>query len=135
MTAGVTVAASWQGGYEGRLTVTNGTAATAAGWRVTFTMPAGQTVSHGWNGTFGQQGNQVTVTNASYNGQLSPARRPPPASSPRPAARVSHPATSPARSVDPVNPRSSRAGSRRRRLPELGNTASAARALDPDGRP
>ncbi|WP_326555975.1 family 43 glycosylhydrolase [Micromonospora sp. NBC_01813] len=70
-TATVSVPASWQGGYEGRLTVTNATTATTNGWRVTFTLPAGQTVSQGWSGTFSQQGNQVTVTNASYNGQLS----------------------------------------------------------------
>ncbi|WJK42813.1 family 43 glycosylhydrolase [Solwaraspora sp. WMMA2056] len=71
-TAAVTVPAIWQGGYEGRLTVTNGTAATIDGWRVTFSLPAGQTVTQGWSGTFSQQGTQVTVANASYNGQLAP---------------------------------------------------------------
>lgn len=70
-TATVSAPASWPGGYEGRLTVTNSTSTAIDGWRVTFTLPAGQTVAQGWSGTFSQQGSQVTVTNASYNGQLS----------------------------------------------------------------
>ncbi|WP_431973431.1 cellulose binding domain-containing protein, partial [Micromonospora haikouensis] len=61
---------SWSGGYEGRLTVTNTGSAAISGWRVTFSLPSGQSLSQGWNATFGQQGSQVTVTNAAYNGQL-----------------------------------------------------------------
>ncbi|MFF3857207.1 cellulose binding domain-containing protein, partial [Micromonospora sp. NPDC002575] len=63
---------SWSGGYEGRLTIANTGGAAISGWRVTFSLPTGQTLSQGWNATFGQQGSQVTVTNAAYNGQLSP---------------------------------------------------------------
>ncbi|WFE23754.1 cellulose binding domain-containing protein [Solwaraspora sp. WMMD937] len=72
-TATLSAPASWPGGYEGRLTVTNSTPTSTAidGWRVTFALPAGQTVAQGWSGTFSQQGSQVTVTNASYNGRLS----------------------------------------------------------------
>ncbi|WFE61791.1 family 43 glycosylhydrolase [Micromonospora sp. WMMD712] len=62
---------SWSGGYEGRLTITNTGSAPISGWRVTFSLPSGQSLSQGWNATFGQQGSQVTVTNAAYNGQLS----------------------------------------------------------------
>ncbi|MEU8026432.1 family 43 glycosylhydrolase [Micromonospora haikouensis] len=61
---------SWSGGYEGRLTITNTGSAAISGWRVTFSLPSGQSLSQGWNATFGQQGSQVTVTNAAYNGQL-----------------------------------------------------------------
>ncbi|WP_432959108.1 family 43 glycosylhydrolase [Micromonospora haikouensis] len=61
---------SWSGGYEGRLTITNTGGAAISGWRVTFSLPSGQSLSQGWNATFGQQGSQVTVTNAAYNGQL-----------------------------------------------------------------
>ncbi|MER5702802.1 family 43 glycosylhydrolase [Micromonospora sp. NPDC002296] len=71
LSCGVTneVVNTWQGGFEGRLTITNGPVP-VTGWRVSFTFPGGQTVSQTWNGTYSQQGNQVTVTNASYNGQL-----------------------------------------------------------------
>nr|WP_328822193.1 family 43 glycosylhydrolase [Micromonospora rubida] len=71
LSCGVTneVVNTWQGGFEGRLTITNGPVP-VTGWRVSFTFPSGQTVSQTWNGTYSQQGNQVTVTNASYNGQL-----------------------------------------------------------------
>lgn len=61
---------SWQGGFEGRVTVTNAGASTINGWRVTFTLASGQTVAQSWNGSFSQQGNQVTLANAGYNGQL-----------------------------------------------------------------
>ncbi|MFI6162426.1 family 43 glycosylhydrolase [Micromonospora haikouensis] len=61
---------SWSGGYEGRLTITNTGGTAISGWRVTFSLPSGQSLSQGWNATFGQQGSQVTVTNAAYNGQL-----------------------------------------------------------------
>ncbi|MFF3868836.1 family 43 glycosylhydrolase [Micromonospora sp. NPDC001898] len=71
LSCGVTneVVNTWQGGFEGRLTITNGSVP-VTGWRVSFTFPSGQTVSQTWNGAHSQQGNQVTVTNASYNGQL-----------------------------------------------------------------
>ncbi|MFE7871747.1 family 43 glycosylhydrolase [Micromonospora humida] len=68
-TATNTVVNTWQGGFEGKLTITNGSTP-ITGWRVSFTLPSGQTVAQAWNGTLTQQGNQVTVTNAAYNGQL-----------------------------------------------------------------
>lgn len=67
-----TVVNTWQGGFEGRLTVTNSGASSLSGWRVTFTLPSGQTVSQVWNGALTQTGSQVTVANAAYNGQLAP---------------------------------------------------------------
>jgi Cellulose binding domain len=35
-----------------------------------FSFPNGQQVTEGWDGTFSQQGSQVTVQNLSYNGSL-----------------------------------------------------------------
>ncbi|WP_435207599.1 family 43 glycosylhydrolase [Micromonospora sp. bgisy143] len=67
-----TVVNTWQGGFEGRLTVTNSGSAALNGWRVTWTLAGGQTVSQVWNGTLTQSGSQVTVANAGYNGQLAP---------------------------------------------------------------
>ncbi|MET9001449.1 cellulase family glycosylhydrolase [Amycolatopsis sp. NPDC004169] len=61
---------SWQGGFQGSLTVTN-TATTAVNpWTVVFTLPAGATVASGWNGTFTQSGTTVTVSAPSYSPSL-----------------------------------------------------------------
>jgi hypothetical protein len=61
---------SWQGGFQGEVTVTNtGTSATT-GWAVTV---AGQTISQIWNATMTVSGSVVTAHNVSYNGALAPA--------------------------------------------------------------
>jgi endo-1,4-beta-xylanase len=61
-------------GFTGSVTITNtGTTATT-GWTLAFAFPSGQRVSQGWNATWAQAaGSQnVTATNASYNGTLAP---------------------------------------------------------------
>ncbi|GGK67874.1 hypothetical protein Sme01_09020 [Sphaerisporangium melleum] len=64
-----TVSSQWQGGFGASVNVTNlGDAIN--GWRLTWSFPAGQTISQLWNGSYTQSGTQVTVTNASYNGSL-----------------------------------------------------------------
>lgn len=41
------------------------------GWKLTFTFPAaGEGVQSGWNGTWTQTGQAVTVTNADWNGTI-----------------------------------------------------------------
>ena len=62
---------SWQGGFQGSLTVTNTGTNAATPWTVTFTLP-GATVSNGWNGTFTQSGSTVTVTAPSHSPTLAP---------------------------------------------------------------
>ena len=62
-------ATTWQGGYQGEVTVTAGAAA-VNGWRVGWTLPAGQSISQVWNGTLSSSGTTATVSNASYNGAL-----------------------------------------------------------------
>jgi cellulase/cellobiase CelA1 len=41
-------------------------------WTVHLTLPGGQAVTQLWNASYTQSGNQVTVTNASWNGALAP---------------------------------------------------------------
>jgi hypothetical protein len=41
-------------------------------WTLKFTFPGNQQVTQGWNGAFSQNGNQITITNASYNGTIAP---------------------------------------------------------------
>jgi cellulose 1,4-beta-cellobiosidase len=58
---------AWNVGFQGEITVTNNGPA-INGWTVTFTFPvAGETIYELWNGVFTQTGQNVTVTNASYN--------------------------------------------------------------------
>jgi len=64
------VTSQWQGGFGATVTVTN-LGDPVTGWRLTWTFPAGQTVTQLWNGSVAQSGSQVTVTNASYNGTVS----------------------------------------------------------------
>jgi cellulose 1,4-beta-cellobiosidase len=66
-----TVTSQWTGGFGGTITILNTSSSGWTNWNLVFTFPAsGQTVSQGWNGTFTQSGQQVTVTNAGYNGSV-----------------------------------------------------------------
>uniref|UniRef100_UPI0035711272 cellulose binding domain-containing protein n=1 Tax=Microtetraspora niveoalba TaxID=46175 RepID=UPI0035711272 len=67
-----TVASSWQGGFQGEVTVTASGSSAIGGWTVAWAFPNGQTVTQLWNGALSQSGANVTVKNASYNGSLSP---------------------------------------------------------------
>jgi endoglucanase len=62
---------SWQGGFQGQVTVTAGNAA-ITGWQVTWTLGSGQVISQVWNGTLTASGSSVSVRNVSWNGALSP---------------------------------------------------------------
>ncbi|RKN46788.1 GDSL-type esterase/lipase family protein [Streptomyces hoynatensis] len=61
---------SWNGGWQGEVTVTNSGSSALSGWRVTFVLPSGVTVSQVWNGTY--DATAGTVTNAAWNGGLAP---------------------------------------------------------------
>jgi chitin-binding protein len=63
------VSSTWQGGFQGDVTVRAGSAA-IKGWTVRLTYPAAQPVQQGWNATVTASGSTVTATNASYNGAL-----------------------------------------------------------------
>lgn len=69
-TAAYQVVSQWTGGFQGSVTVTNGSAAASTGWTVTFTFADGQQVTQSWNTTLTQSGAAVTAKNASYNGSL-----------------------------------------------------------------
>ncbi len=60
----------WPGGFTGGLTVTNTGTTALSSWNLTFTFPGTQQITQGWNGIFSQQGENVTVTNATWNGSL-----------------------------------------------------------------
>jgi len=63
-TATYAVGSTWQGGYQGDVKVTAGSAA-IKGWTVTLAYGGSQTVQQGWNATVSASGSTVTATNAS----------------------------------------------------------------------
>jgi hypothetical protein len=62
---------SWQGGFQGEVTVTAGTAP-VNGWTVRWTLAAGQSITQLWSGTLSTSGGTATVRNAAWNGSLAP---------------------------------------------------------------
>ncbi|MFG1945665.1 cellulose binding domain-containing protein [Nonomuraea sp. NPDC048826] len=72
-TAVPTVQTQWGTGYVVQpLTITNTGSSTITGWTVTFTLPAGHTLTGSWNGTVTTSGQTVTIRNVSHNGTLAP---------------------------------------------------------------
>jgi hypothetical protein len=60
----------WGTGFTTNITITNTGTSTINGWTLTFTFPGNQQVVQGWNGQFSQQGAQVTIRDAGYNGTI-----------------------------------------------------------------
>jgi poly(hydroxyalkanoate) depolymerase family esterase len=60
----------WPTGFTATLTVRNTGNAAVDGWTLRFAFPSGQQVTQAWSGTATQQGAQVTVTNAAWNGRI-----------------------------------------------------------------
>ncbi|MFC5828166.1 glycoside hydrolase family 3 N-terminal domain-containing protein [Nonomuraea insulae] len=60
----------WGNGYVIQATVTNTGAASRNAWAVTFTLPAGHTLTGSWNAALTVSGQTVTARNAAHNGSL-----------------------------------------------------------------
>ncbi len=71
-TATFRAVSSWQGGYQGEVTVTNTSSAPLSGWTVTVVPSGGARVTQVWNGTLTTASGTATVTNAAWNGALAP---------------------------------------------------------------
>jgi hypothetical protein len=64
-----TISTSWPGGFTANIALTNlGSPLTS--WTLAFALPGTEAVSEGWSATYSQTGQNVTVTNASYDGSL-----------------------------------------------------------------
>jgi hypothetical protein len=61
---------SWGGGFNAAITMTNNGSTAINPWQLTFTLPAGEAVQGGWDGTWSQSGQQVTVSAASWNSTI-----------------------------------------------------------------
>jgi cellulose binding protein with CBM2 domain/fibronectin type III domain protein len=66
------VTSSWPGGFGGSITMTDKGSAAISPWTLTFTFPAGEGLQSGWNGTWSQSGQNITVQAASWNATISP---------------------------------------------------------------
>jgi cellulase/cellobiase CelA1 len=61
---------SWAGGYQGQVVVKDTGTSPKNGWKLAWTFPGNQQITSLWNGVYTQSGQQVTVTNAPYNGTI-----------------------------------------------------------------
>ncbi len=64
--------AGWGTGYDGQYTITNPGTAAVTGWTLAFTLPAGTKVSSLWDGSYTDNGGQVTVTSDSWDATVQP---------------------------------------------------------------
>ena len=62
----------WAGGFVAGVTIANTGTSPISGWTLKFTFPGDQKITNAWNGSQTQSGENVTITNASYNGTIAP---------------------------------------------------------------
>lgn len=72
-TASYKVSGSWQGGFQGDVTITNNGSSALSGWTASWTWPNGQAISQIWGATQTSSGSSVTATNVAYNGTVAPS--------------------------------------------------------------
>ncbi|MFV2113704.1 PHB depolymerase family esterase [Micromonospora sp. LOL_025] len=63
---------AWNAGLTASVTVTNTGTTTVHGWSLAFTLPAGQSITSGWNATYAPTSGAVTARNVSYNATIAP---------------------------------------------------------------
>ncbi|MFY1686920.1 glycosyl hydrolase family 18 protein [Plantactinospora sp. WMMB782] len=72
LTTSFTASSDWGSGHEVRVTVTNGTDAPVANWRIEFDLPAGTTISSFWDADVTRSGNRYVAVQKSWAGALAP---------------------------------------------------------------
>ncbi|MEU6712719.1 cellulase family glycosylhydrolase [Nonomuraea sp. NPDC046802] len=63
---------TWNTGFTTNITITNTGSSAINGWRLTFTLPSGQTITGGWSASYAPASGQITATNAGWNTTLPP---------------------------------------------------------------
>ncbi|MFL1378125.1 MULTISPECIES: cellulose binding domain-containing protein [unclassified Nocardiopsis] len=71
-TAEAAVTSSWGSGFTALVTVTNTGNTPVSGWSATWTHPAGQAATAGWNAVFEHDGPAVTARGVTWNADLAP---------------------------------------------------------------
>ncbi|MEU6594161.1 cellulose binding domain-containing protein [Streptomyces sp. NPDC046881] len=62
----------WQGGFSADVTVTNTGSSPVSGWKLAFTLPAGQQIGSVWGAGVTPSSGAVTASNLPYNPQIAP---------------------------------------------------------------
>ena len=60
----------WQGGFTANVTIADTGSSAINGWTLTFAFPGDQKITDAWNGVESQTGENVTITNESYNAAI-----------------------------------------------------------------
>ncbi|MGW4465402.1 extracellular catalytic domain type 1 short-chain-length polyhydroxyalkanoate depolymerase [Micromonospora sp. NPDC004704] len=63
---------AWNTGLTTAVTISNRGSAPINGWTLAFTLPAGQTITSGWNASYSPTSGAVSARNVSYNGTIPP---------------------------------------------------------------
>ncbi|WP_436528663.1 cellulose binding domain-containing protein [Actinoplanes sp. HUAS TT8] len=63
---------TWSSGFTATIRITNAGTSTIDGWTLSFTLPAGQSITSGWSATYSPSSGQVNAHNVDYNGTLAP---------------------------------------------------------------
>lgn len=63
---------SWNTGLVANMTITNTSTTAITGWTLSFTLPAGQVITSGWNASYSPTSGAVSGVNLSYNATLAP---------------------------------------------------------------
>jgi chitinase len=66
VTAQFTLVQDWGSGWEGKYTITNGTASAINGWRLEFDMPAGGAINTWWDADVTRSGQHYVAVNKSW---------------------------------------------------------------------
>jgi hypothetical protein len=72
VTATFTKVSDWGTGFEGKVTITNGTTSSLSTWSVALDFPSGYTVTSTWDATHTSSGQTHTFTPPSWAGPLAP---------------------------------------------------------------
>jgi O-glycosyl hydrolase len=63
---------NWTGGFTANVTITDTGSAPIDGWTLKFAFPGDEQITNAWNGSASQSGQNVTITNESYNATIAP---------------------------------------------------------------
>jgi len=63
---------AWNTGLTDNITITNTSTSAVNGWKLTFTLAGGQTITQAWNATVTPSSGSVAATNLSYNAAIAP---------------------------------------------------------------
>jgi len=63
---------SWGNGYNGQYAITNPGTAAVTGWTLDFTLPKGTALTSLWDGSYTDDGGQMTVKNDSWDATVAP---------------------------------------------------------------